>query len=77
MTKMKIKKSTAKNNKTVASKSNKKSMTPGALNNRYVKVSTGIYKVSKKYIIRKSINGSRMYASFTSLTKAKAYYKSL
>ena len=77
MTRMKTKRTTTKKKTVVSKKSNSNNKTVTAVSNKQVKMATGIYKVSHKYIVRKTINGVRTYASFTTFNKAKSYYKSL
>lgn len=44
---------------------------------KWVKVSTGVYKIGFKYAVRKMTDGTRIYRSFTNKTKAITFYNSL
>jgi hypothetical protein len=61
--------------KTKKSTSSKKAV--ATTKTTFVKVSKGVYRIgANTYAVRKMVNGVRNYASFSSVTKAKAYYKS-
>lgn len=43
----------------------------------WTRITKGIYKAANKYVVRKTVNGTRLYESFTNKAKAISYYKSL
>ena len=46
--------------------------------NTYKRITKGIYKTPNgTYRVRKTINGTKYNGMFTSISKAKTYYKSL
>lgn len=45
--------------------------------NTYSKISKGVYMINGKYRVSKTTNGRTITSWFTSVNKAKTYYKSL
>jgi hypothetical protein len=61
-----------------ATKVNTKTTTKPRTSKYQVKVATGVYQsTTGTYAVRKQVNGVRVYKTFTSKTKAIAFYKSL
>ena len=60
-------------------KTSKKSNKTTKNTNIYVRIAPGVSKstASNTYRVRKMVNGIKYYETFTSKTKAIAYYKSL
>ena len=46
-------------------------------NTKWTKVSKGVYSIGKYYAVRKMIDGTKTYTTFTNKAKAIAYYSSL